>query len=87
LQNIFPGLGLTLSVEGTYTDARRFIHDLEASRQFLVINSIELEGMKDAGRGANTLVNLNLNMTAFFRSNAAATGDASDSTAARSSIR
>lgn len=82
LQNVFPGLGLTVGVEGTYTDVRRFVHDTEASRQFLIINSIELEGVKDAGRGANTLVSLNLNMTAFFRTNASATSDAPEASAA-----
>lgn len=85
IQNVFPGLGLTVGVEGTYTDVRRFIHDLEASRQFLIINSVELEGVKNAGRGANTLVSLNLNMAAYFRPNSSATSgtpEASDSSAA-----
>lgn len=92
LQSVFPGLGLTVGVEGTYTDVRRFVYGIEASRQFLIINSIELEGVKDAGKGANTLVTLNLNMTAYFRPNESATGSvpeasASDSASSRPSTR
>lgn len=68
LQSIFPGFGLTVSVEGAYPNVRRFIHDLETSRQFLIINSVELEGVKSAGAGGSiTLVNLNLNIAAYFR--------------------
>jgi hypothetical protein len=48
-QSIFPGIGVTLTVEGTYPNLRRFIGDIEADRrQFVVINTVELEGVTDS---------------------------------------
>jgi Tfp pilus assembly protein PilO len=49
VQSIFPGIGVTLTVEGTYPNLRRFIRDIEGDRrQFVVINTVELEGVTDA---------------------------------------
>jgi Tfp pilus assembly protein PilO len=42
-QSLFPGLGVSVTVEGQYPNLRRFVRDLEASNQFIVINGIELE--------------------------------------------
>lgn len=42
--NVYPGLGITLSVEGAYQNLRRFIRAVEASKQFITIRSIQLEG-------------------------------------------
>jgi Tfp pilus assembly protein PilO len=48
VQSIFPGIGITLTVEGTYPNLRRFIRDIEGDRrQFVVINTVELEGVTD----------------------------------------
>jgi Tfp pilus assembly protein PilO len=48
VQSIFPGIGVTLTVEGTYSNLRRFIRDIEGDRrQFVVINTVELEGVTD----------------------------------------
>ncbi len=48
-QSIFPGIGVTLTVEGTYPNLRRFVGDIEADRrQFVVINTVELEGVTDS---------------------------------------
>jgi hypothetical protein len=48
VQSIFPGIGVTLTVEGTYPNLRRFISDIEGDRrQFVVINTVELEGVTD----------------------------------------
>ncbi|HZI17817.1 MAG TPA: GspMb/PilO family protein [Pyrinomonadaceae bacterium] len=82
-QSVFPGVGVTLTVEGTYPDLRRFVRDVEASRHFVVINTVELEGISDASRpnpggmsaqGApgpagrgSRLVSLRLDMAAYFR--------------------
>ena len=44
-QSIYPGLGINLTVEGPYSNVRHFVRDIEASRQFVVINSVELEGV------------------------------------------
>jgi hypothetical protein len=49
VQSIFPGVGVTLTVEGTYPNLRRFIRDIEGDRrQFVVINTVELEGVTDS---------------------------------------
>ncbi len=49
VQSIFPGIGVTLTVEGAYPNLRRFIRDIEGDRrQFIVINTVELEGVSDA---------------------------------------
>ncbi|HEU4594766.1 MAG TPA: hypothetical protein VFS10_06325 [Pyrinomonadaceae bacterium] len=47
VQSIFPGIGVTLTVEGSYANLRRFVRDVEADRQFVVINTVELEGVTD----------------------------------------
>jgi hypothetical protein len=47
-QSVFPGIGVALTVEGTYPNLRRFIRDIEADRQFVVINTVELEGSTDS---------------------------------------
>ena len=51
VQSVFPGIGVTLTVEGTYTNLRRFIRDIEADNQFVVINTVELEGVSDSNAG------------------------------------
>ncbi|HEY0080955.1 MAG TPA: GspMb/PilO family protein [Pyrinomonadaceae bacterium] len=52
IQNIFPGVGVNLTVEGTYASLRRFIRDVEADPRFIVINGVELEGVTDTGSRA-----------------------------------
>jgi Tfp pilus assembly protein PilO len=53
VQSIFPGIGVTLTVEGTYSNLRRFIRDIEGDRrQFVVINTVELEGVTDTNAAA-----------------------------------
>lgn len=76
-QSVFPGVGITLTVEGTYPNLRRFIRDVEGSRHFIVINAVELEGTNDAGQSSaapggeasprGSLVSLRLDMAAYFR--------------------
>jgi Tfp pilus assembly protein PilO len=53
VQSVFPGIGVTLTVEGTYQNLRRFIRDIEADRQFVVIDAVELEGVTDSNAGAS----------------------------------
>ena len=52
VQSVFPGIGVTLTVEGTYPNLRRFIRDIEADNQFVVINTVELEGVTDSNAGS-----------------------------------
>jgi Tfp pilus assembly protein PilO len=53
VQSVFPGIGVTLTVEGTYANLRRFIRDIEADRQFVVIDTVELEGVTDSNASAS----------------------------------
>ncbi len=52
VQSVFPGVGVTLTVEGPYPALRRFIRDVESSRHFIVINAVELEGITESGASA-----------------------------------
>lgn len=79
--SVFPGVGITLTVEGAYGNLRRFVHDIESSRQFIVISSVELQGMTEGTSGARTnaaLVSLRLNMAAYFRRDIATQTTSSD---------
>jgi len=42
--NIYPSLGIDTTVEGDYHDLRRFISDLERSKQFVIINALVFQG-------------------------------------------
>ena len=83
-QSFYPGIAVMVTVEGEYQNVRRFIRDVERSRQFVVINEVELQratqtnapASADGGGGSGTrgsLVTLQLNMATYFqRPNAAA---------------
>jgi Tfp pilus assembly protein PilO len=76
-QSFYPGIAVMVTVEGQYQDVRRFIRDVERSKQFVVINEVELqranensapasaEGGGSGSRGS--LVSLQLNMTTYFQ--------------------
>lgn len=51
-QSLFPGIGVSVTVEGQYANLRRFIRDLEASNQFIVINDVELEKATNTNEAA-----------------------------------
>jgi Tfp pilus assembly protein PilO len=42
-RSIFPGEYVTMTVEGSYHNLRRFIREIETSKQFVVISAVELE--------------------------------------------
>lgn len=44
-QSIYPGISVSVTVEGSYQSVRRFVHDIETGRQFLIVNAVELEGV------------------------------------------
>lgn len=48
-QSIYPGIAVSVTVEGLYPNIRRFVRDVETSKQFLIINAIELEGVRQSG--------------------------------------
>jgi Tfp pilus assembly protein PilO len=74
-QSLYPGIGVTVTVEGQYANLRHFVRDIEASNQFIIVNAVELEratdtdtGMSGATPGArSTLVSLRLDLAAYFR--------------------
>ncbi len=80
-QSIYPGIAISLTVEGQYQSLRRFIRDIETNKQFIIINSVELESATETsspppaeGGPANprgTLVSLRLEMATYFRRGAA----------------
>ncbi len=51
-QSIYPGIVVSVTVEGPYQNVRHFVHDIEASRQFLIINAVELERVTQSGSAA-----------------------------------
>jgi hypothetical protein len=42
-RSIFPGVYVTMTLEGPYQNLRRFIRDIETGSEFMVISSVELE--------------------------------------------
>lgn len=51
-QSIYPGVSVSVTVEGPYQSVRHFVRDIEMSRQFLIINAVELEGVTQTGIAA-----------------------------------
>lgn len=56
-------LEMTMSVTGAYRDVRRFIHSLEASKEFVVISAVTLV----QGREANAPLELTLQLATYYR--------------------
>ena len=52
-QTLYPGTGVSVTVEGSYDNLRRFVAGLENTRQFIVINAIQIESSGDTGGGDN----------------------------------
>src|SRR6266480_2934559 len=48
-QSIYPGISVSVTVEGPYQSVRHFVRDIEMSRQFLIINAVELERVTQSG--------------------------------------
>ena len=46
-QSFYPGIAVLVTVEGSYENLRRFIRDVERSKQFVVINEVELQRARD----------------------------------------
>ena len=78
-QSFYPGIAVMVTVEGEYQNVRHFIRDVERSRQFVVINEVELQrasqnnsapSLEGGGAGSGTrasLVTLQLNMATYFQ--------------------
>jgi Tfp pilus assembly protein PilO len=78
-QSVYPGVGVSVTVEGSYQNLRRFIQDLERTKQFVIINEVELQRAENSSQIASatdtesgtrqSLVSLQLNMTMYFQRN------------------
>ena len=77
-QSIYPGIAIGVTVEGQYPNLRRFIQDLETNKQFVIINSVELERATETnslpsvegaptGGTSGALVSLRLEMATYFQ--------------------
>ncbi|HKG23281.1 MAG TPA: GspMb/PilO family protein [Blastocatellia bacterium] len=71
--NVFPRLAIHFEVAGSYSSLRALIAELEKSKQFIVLDSINLTSIDASGeeggpRGAGgSGINLSINMTAYFQ--------------------
>ena len=84
-QSVYPGISVAVTVEGQYQNIRRFIRDLESSKQFVVVNGVELERATEtntpvSAEGAPatpraSLVSLRLDLATYFKRSPADTGE------------
>ena len=78
-QSLYPGIAVNVTVEGPYQNLRRFVRDIESSKDFIIINAVELEKATRSGSpvaseetsapqtGSNsTLVSLRLDLATYF---------------------
>jgi hypothetical protein len=84
-QSFYPGIAVMVTVEGQYQNIRRFVRDVERSKQFVVINQVELQRANEnsapasadatASSPGGSLISLQMNLATYFqRDNAASTG-------------
>jgi Tfp pilus assembly protein PilO len=77
-QSVYPGIVISLTVEGPYQNLRRFIRELEQDKQFVIINSVELERSTETNSSPSpdgnpttgarsSLVSLRLDMASYFQ--------------------
>ncbi len=82
-QSFYPGISALVTVEGQYSDVRRFIRDLERSKQFTIINQVELqranenetavsaegspEGSAAPSGARGSIISLQLNLATYFQ--------------------
>jgi len=78
-QSVYPGIAVALTVEGQYPNLRHFMRDIETSKQFILINGVELERATQANAplsadgtaGARgSLVSLRLDLATYFQRSA-----------------
>jgi len=77
-QSIYPGIGVNVTVEGQYQDIRHFVRNIESSKEFIIINAVELEQATQSNSqlatevagpksgSSNALVSLRLDMATYF---------------------
>ena len=52
-RSLYPGVYVTMTVEGSYQNLRRFIRDIETGREFVVISAVELAPSDNEGPRKN----------------------------------
>ena len=91
-QSIYPGIAVNVTIEGQYQNLRHFVRDIESSKQFIIINAVELERatesnapptaesspLKSGSGGA--LVSLRLDMATYFQRSGGASETAAEQT-------
>ena len=80
-QSLYPGIAVNVTVEGPYQNLRRFVRDIESSKDFIIIYAVELEKATGSGSGSpvvseeavaprigsnSTLVSLRLDLATYF---------------------
>jgi len=55
-QTSFPGVAVSVTVEGQYANLRRLIRDIEANNQFIIINAVELQSVTDVAASRSSSV-------------------------------
>ena len=77
-QTAYPGIAVAVTVEGQYQNVRHFIRDIERSKQFIIINEVELQRATQSDSGTpvatesgsgtrGSLVTLQLSMATYFQ--------------------
>lgn len=75
-QSVYPGVAVTVTLEGSYQSLRHFIQDIERSKLFVIINEIELQrattnsgpvSASETVGNKSSLVSLQLNMATYFQ--------------------
>ncbi len=76
-QSIYPGIAISVTVEGPYQNLRHFVRDIETNKQFVIINTVELERATESNSATTSdtgaagshsaLVSLRLEMTTYFQ--------------------
>ena len=76
-QSVYPGIGVLVTIEGPYQNLRHFIQEIERTKQFVIINEVELQRAENSSQVAVTpesgsgsrgsLVSLQLNMAMYFQ--------------------
>jgi len=98
---IYPNLGVVTSVVGEYPNLRRFLSDLERSKQFLIVNSLSFQGddqriARQLAKGGKQLqlssseavaVTLKIELDTYFKPPASGAATAQSATAAPKNAR
>jgi len=88
-QSFYPGVAVMVTVEGEYQNVRRFIQDVERSKQFVVINQVELQRAQQSNAAVSaedspesgtrgSPVSLQLNMATYFQRSTGSNGASVD---------